>query len=127
MANIRIVKLSSAAGPPEVEIIFGQAHVGSYRCFLWDKNGENSQEIAHGNNVDPLPDKFSLGLSATDLNQRIFSCEAIISAPSSGPGQLFSLTILFRQDGIVVSNGMIQHNGALDDSKALVEFVRFTV
>src|SRR5438132_1238371 len=109
--SIRTVTLSSAGQPPEVEILFGQAQVGNYRCFLWDTKGENSKQIAHGNNIDPVPDRFPLGVSAKGLDKQIFSCESIIQAPSPGPGQIYSLFILFRQDGNVLADGVIQETG----------------
>jgi hypothetical protein len=125
-STIAAVTLDPAGGIPEVEVIFGQAQVGVYRSFLWDNQGNNSQPIAHGNNVDGLPDKFSVGVAASALSGRYVSVEAIIQTATSVAGQLYALTVLIRQDGNVVPGGLIQDNGQFtSNSVSLFEFARF--
>jgi hypothetical protein len=124
--TIQTVTLNPAGGIPEVEVIFGQAQVGVYRSFLWDAQASNSAPLAHGNNVDGLPDLFSVGVAATALSGRYVSVEAVIQAPTTTPGQLYSLTVLIRQDGAVVPGGLIQDTGQLVSSTvSLFEFARF--
>ena len=125
-AIIHTVTLNAAGGIPEVEVIFGQAQIGVYRSFLWDTQANNPQPLAHGNNVDGLPDKVSIGLSVNVLTGRYLSVEAIIQTATSALGQLYSLTVLIRQDGEVVSGGLIQDNGQFaSNTVALFEFARF--
>ena len=124
--TIQAVTLNPAGGMPEVEVIFGQAQIGVYRSFLWDVQANNPQSVGHGNNVDGLPDKFSVGVAANTLSGRYLSVEAIIQTATSAPGQLFALTVLIRQDGNVVSGGLIQENGQFtSNTVSLFEFARF--
>jgi hypothetical protein len=125
-STVASVSLNPAGGIPEVEVIFGQAQVGVYRSFLWDNQGNNPQPIAHGNNVDGLPDKFSVGIAAAALSGLFLSVEAVIQTATSAPQQLYSITVLIRQDGNVVPGGLIQENGQFSsNSVALFEFARF--
>lgn len=125
-STIATVTLDPAGGIPEVEVIFGQAQVGVYRSFLWDNQANNPQPIAHGNNVDGLPDKFSVGVAASALSGRYVSVEAVIQTATSAAGQLYSLTVLIRQDGNVVPGGLIQDNNQFtSNSVSLFEFARF--
>jgi hypothetical protein len=124
--NIPTATLNPAGGIPEVEVIFGQAQIGVYRAFLWDNHAANPQELAHGNNVDGLPDKFSVGVAAAALSGRYVSVEAVIQTATSTPGQLYSLKVLIRQDGAVVPGGLIQESGQFaTNSVSLFEFARF--
>ncbi len=125
-STIASVTLNPAGGIPEIEVIFGQAQVGVYRSFLWDNQGNNPQALAHGNNVDGLPDKFSIGVAASGLSGRYVSVEAVIQTATSAAGQLYSMTVLIRQDGNVAPGGLIQDNGQFtSNTVALFEFARF--
>ena len=119
-STVQSVTLNPAGGIPEVEVIFGQAQIGVYRSFLWDNQANNPQPLAHGNNVDGLPDKFSVGVAASALTGRYLSVEAVIQTATSAPGQLYSITVLIRQDGNVVPGGLIQDTGQLDEVVAEV-------
>jgi hypothetical protein len=124
--TIQSAGLNPAGGIPEVEVIFGQAQIGTYRSFLWDTSASNPQQLAHGNNVDGLPDKFTVGVAANALPGRYVSVEAVIQTATSAPGQLYSLTVLIRQDGNVVAGGLIQDTGQFTSNTiALFEFARF--
>jgi hypothetical protein len=127
MANdIRTVTLNPAGGVPEIEVLFGQAQVGVYRAFLWDTQAKNSTELQHGNNIDTLLDKFTVGVPANALAGRFASVEAVIQTATPQAGQLFSLTVLVRQDGSVVPGGIIQENGQFaSNTVTLFEFMRF--
>ena len=123
---VQIVTLNPAGGIPEVEVIFGQAQVGVYRAFLWDTQASNSSPLAHGTNIDGLPDKFSVGVAASALSGRYVSVEAVIQTAGSAPGQLYSLTVLIRQDGVLAPGGQIQDNGPFQSNTvSLIEFARF--
>lgn len=125
--TIHTVTLNPAGGAPETEVIFGQAQIGVYRCFLWDNQAKNPQPVAHGNNVDGLPDKFSLGVAAGALAGRYFSVESVIQTATTEPGQLYSLTVLIRQDGNVVPGGLIQESGQFStNTTTLFDFMRFS-
>jgi len=125
-STIASLTLNPAGGIPEVEVIFGQAQVGVYRSFLWENQGNNPQPLAHGNNVDGLPDKFSVGAAPGTLSGRFLSVEAVIQTASSAAGQLYSITVLIRQDGNVVPGGLIQENGQFTSNTVpLFEFARF--
>jgi hypothetical protein len=119
------ITLSSTGGKPKIEIIFGQAHVGNYRFFLWDASGKNPIELSHGNNVDDAVDSFDIGEALSALDRRILSFELIVQAAEARQGQIYSVTITVRQDGTVCAGGLISESGALEDVKSLIGFRRF--
>ena len=119
------ITLDSTRSEPIIEIIFGQAHVGNYRFFLWDSNGKNPAELAHGNNVDDVIDTFDVKVLPAALDRRILSFELIVQAAEVRQGQVYSVTITVRQDGTVCSGGVIQESGTLEDVKSLIGFRRF--
>jgi hypothetical protein len=119
------ITLDPARGNPKVEIIFGQAHVGNYRFFLWDSSGKNPEELSHGNNVDDVLDCFDIDVTPAQLDRRIISFELIVQAAEPREGQVYSVTITVRQQGTVCTGGVIQETGALVDVKSLIGFRRF--
>lgn len=125
MPPIEEVILDSNGGKPTVEILFGQAHVGNYRCFLWNRQGKDPEELAHGDNVDDVVDAFEIDAEPADLDRRIISVESIVQAAEAKPGQIYSVTITIRQQGKVCSGGAIHDAGPFEDVKALVAFRRF--
>jgi len=117
--------LEASKGQPTVEIIFGSAHVGNYRCFLWDPDGRNPEQLAHGNNIDDVPDSFVIPVDPADLDGHILSQELIVQAADTRPGQVYSVTTTVRQGGKICVGGVIQKSGSLDDVKSLIDFRRF--
>ena len=125
MPRIDEILIDAAQGQPTVEIIFGQAHVGNYRFFLWDANGHNPTEFAHGTNVDRVVDNVNIDVPVASLDKQILSFEGIVQAADARPGNVYSVTITVRQHGAVCPGGVIQETGAFEDVKALVGFRRF--
>jgi hypothetical protein len=126
MPDVKVLKIRTTGGDPEMEIVFGQAQVGVYRAFRWDANAANPTQIGFGNNIDDLSDRFPVGLTATALDQSFATWEAIVQPPDSSAGQLYSVFVTFRQDGNVVPDGIFQYTGQLSgDSKAISGSVRF--
>ena len=123
--DIPIITLASDKGPPTIEIIFGHAHLGTYRFFLWD--GQNPELKKHGNNIDNVVDSFTLSEPLASLHQRILSYELIIQAAESGPGQIFSYTVTVRQRGAICEGGVIAKSGPFEQFHQDVEFRRFNV
>ena len=122
----QIVRLNADGGAPDVEVAFGQAQIGNYACHRWrDPASTTSETIAHGNNVDDLPDQFSLKDRPAALRGNVLGFSILIQAASPGPGQLYSYTIVIRQDGQVVPGGSIRRTGSLGESAlAFLEYVR---
>ncbi len=125
--SIPQIGLDPAGPQPEIEVIFGQAQLGSYRCFLWDQNAANPQEIRHGNNIDSIADKFPIAqLAAASLPHCFLSWELLMQAPDPSPGQLYHVTVIVRQAGNVVSGGVLQDSGPFQsNTKSVVLFARF--
>ena len=119
------IALDSTRGKPKIEIIFGQAHVGNYRFFLWDSSGKNPNELSHGNNVDDTLDSFDIEEQPAALDRRILSFELILQAAETREGQVYSVTITVRQQGTVCTGGVISESGTLEDVKSLIGFRRF--
>ena len=122
--SVKNVQLRRDGGTPEVEFIFGQAQVGVYRSYLWDENNV-PEKVGHGNNTDDVIDRYPLRAPG-ELEGRTLSWEVTIQAPSAAPGQLYSLSVIIRQDGAVARGGAIQEAGPMSDStKAVIGFARF--
>ncbi len=119
------VILVKAKGRPTVEIIFGQAHLGNYRIYLWDASGKNPALLAHGNNIDDEEDTFSIPHDPEDLDQRILSFEVLVQAAEPKDGQFYNLTIAVRQQGETCPGGLILQTGTFRDVKSLIGFRRF--
>ncbi len=125
MPRIDEIALDTAQSPPTVEIIFGQAHVGNYRFFLWDATGHNPRELARGTNADDIVDAFDIGVPVAALDAQILSFEGIVQAADVRPGNVYSVTVTVRQAGAVCPGGVIQETGTFEDVKALVGFRKF--
>lgn len=129
-AGVHEVTLDPNGAIPEVEVIIGQAQVGAYECYLWDTDGANPNLLFKGGSLNGLPDKFSVGVAPATLAGHYLSWEVVIKSPSSSSGELYSLIITIRQNGIVVQGGLIEDSGAFDadsnNNKGLVEFARFS-
>lgn len=119
------ITLHASRGTPTVEIIFGQAHVGNYRFFLWDSSGRHPRELMHGNNIDDVIDSFEIGVTPAELDRWILSFELIIQAAEAREGHVYSVTITVRQQGTACTGGIIQETGTLTDAKSLIGFRRF--
>jgi hypothetical protein len=131
MATSRFVHdavLDAGKAPPEVEVIFGHQQVGNYVCNLWDSStATTSRQIAHGNNVDTVLDRFPVGEPAASLKGKLLGFTLVMQTPTAGPGEMFSATVLIRQGDDVVSGGVIQDGGMFPpgtDSVARLHFVR---
>lgn len=125
MALLDEITLDMARGRPRIEIVFGQAHVGNYRLFLWDAEGVQCTDLARGHNVDHVLDSFEVDAEPADLNQRILSFEMMVQAAEAKPGQIYNVTITVRQQDTVCAGGVVQESGPFKDVKALVGFRRF--
>ena len=121
------ITLDTAKGKPTVEIIFGHAHVGSYRFFLWDPAGKTPKALLHGNNIDDVIDSFTLDELPAALDQCILSYELIVQAAEAKEGQVYSVTTTVRQQGNVCPGGVIQDTGSFKDVKSIIGFRRFTL
>ena len=131
MASSRFVHdatLDAGKAPPEVEVIFGNAQVGNYICNLWESSSATtSKEISHGNNVDTVIDRFSIGEPATSLRGKLLGITLLIQTPTPGPGEMFSATLLIRQGNDVVGGGVVHDSGMFPagaDSISRLHFVR---
>ena len=117
---MRTVTLSSQKGVPKVEVFIGQANFGKYRLLLWDANGKNAQLFGKGINVDQVEDKFPIGTSVGDLDDRILSWEIIIAAFTGNPGQRYSASVSITQNGAQVQHGLFEYKGALEGGATLL-------
>jgi hypothetical protein len=120
--------LDAAKAPPEVEVIFGSAQVGNYLCNLWESNtATTAKQIANGNNVDTVIDRFPVGQPAGQLKGKLLGFSLVMQSPKPGPGEMFSATVLIRQGNDVVTGGVIQDSGQFPpgaDSVARLHYVR---
>ena len=122
---VREVKLDPGLADPDIEIFIGQAQFGQYLVELRDAQGDNPQEIANGNNIDQISDKFPIGESATALKEKVVSAHITVAAPEEGPGQLYFAQISVTQGGKIAENGVIEYKGTFEDSKNMISVMRF--
>lgn len=124
---IHDIALDPAGVDPTIEISFGHAQVGNYACYLWETIAATQAiKLAHGNNLDNLPDVFSVPFPAASLAGKLLGFSLLIQSLSSQPGQLYSVTITVRQgDTIagVVEDGQPFPPGS--GAVALLRYVRF--
>ena len=122
-----IVLLKPSGSVPEIELTFGFAQFAKYQIFLWDTEGKNPVEIAHGINIDDVPDKFPIGTSVAALNGRFITWQAVIASPTGGPGQQFSQKAIFTQDGSNCPNGPFKQAGPLTNTITTFDQAQFKV
>ena len=124
---MKILSISKEKGVPEVEVFIGHAHVGKYRLLLL--GGERgTEDVGEGVNVDEIEDKFDIGTSVDDLDDRILSWEIIIASFGGGPGESYYARVSITQDGDIVQNGLFEYGGGLEGgNKPIFEYARLKV
>ena len=128
MPEAPIVQIKRNGSVPQIQLSFGFAQFASFRILLWDTNGKNPTTIKVGTNVPGEPDTFPIGDSAAGLDQRYITWQASIVSPTGGPGQQFSQTATFLQDGANCPTGpFTQGPLPLSNSTATFANARFQV
>jgi hypothetical protein len=122
-----IVELTRNGPPPQIELTFGFAQFAKYQIHLFDKNGQNPIEVAHGINIDIIPDKFPIGNSAAALDGLFITWQAVIASPVGGPGQQFSQKATFTQGGSLCPNSPFTQAGQLNNTVTTFDQARFKV
>lgn len=122
---IKAIRFNPAGGEITVEVLFGQAQLGTYTLNLFDSAGKNAQEIGTGNNIDNLPDTFSIPGRASAMRDKLLGWNMIITAPSSGQGQRYFASVKVMQDGQVVDDGPFEDGGPIDDAKIILGWAKF--
>ena len=111
---MNIIKISRTGGQPSIELEFGFAQFAQYRIFLWDVTGKVPTLIAHGVNVDTVPDLFPINDPVASLDGRFITWQAVIASPTGEPGQQYSMRATFTQDGQTCPDSPFLRKGALD-------------
>lgn len=122
-----IVRLNANGGVPEIALTFGFAQFAKYRILLWDKNGQNPVEVAHGINIDTSPDKFPIGNSVAALDGRFITWQCVIASPTGGPGQQFSQKATFTQGNANCPNSPFPQAGPLNNTVTTFDQAKFQV
>lgn len=122
-----IVELKRNGSVPQIELRFGFAQFAKYRILLWDKQGQNPVEVAHGINVDTSPDKFPVGSSVDELDGRFITWQAVIASPTGGPGEQFSQLAAFTQDNVLCPNSPFKQAGPLSNTATTFDQAKFKV
>ena len=122
-----IVQLKRNGSVPQIELTFGFAQFAKYRILLWDTQGQNPTEVAHGINVDTSPDKFPIGTSVADLDGRFLTWQAVIASPTGGPGEQFSQAAIFTQDDALCPNSPFKQAGPLSNTITTFDQAKFQV
>ena len=112
---------------PQIELVFGFAQFAKYQIFLWDQNGKNPVEVAHGINVDKVPDKFPIGKSVEALDGCFITWQAVIGSPAGGPGQQFSQKAIFTQGKTVCPDSPFKQGGPLSNTITTFDQAKFKV
>jgi hypothetical protein len=123
----QIVRINRNGGVPEIELKFGFAQFAKFRILLWDITGQNPTEIAHGVNIDAIPDKFPIGTAAADLDGRFITWQVVIATPTGGAGQQYSQSAAVTQDGSNCPDGPFTQSGQLDNTITTFDQAKFEV
>jgi hypothetical protein len=109
---------------PTIEVRFGHAQVGNYSCYLWDTIAATQAiKLAHGNNLDNLPDVFSVPFPAASLTGKLLGFSLLIQSLSSQPGQLYSVTITVRQGAAIA--GLVEDAYPFPPGSGAVALLRY--
>jgi len=122
-----IVLLKRNGSVPEIDLKFGFAQFAKFRILLWDPEGQNPVEVAHGINIDKIPDRFPVGSSVADLDGRFITWQAVIASPTGGPGQQFSQKATFIQDNATCPNSPFTQTGPLTNTVTTFDQAQFKV
>ena len=95
------VTLNPAGGRPSIKLTFGFAQFAKFRVFLWDQNGQNFQQLTPPNtsSLPGAPASFVIDFPPATLIGRFLTWDALISSPTGGPGEQYSMDSTFTQDG----------------------------
>lgn len=119
------VRLNPTGGVPSIRLTFGFAQFAKFRIFLWDQNGQNPQQITHGSNLPGSPQSFSLQIPPGNLIGRFLTWDALITSPTGGPGQQYSMTATFSQDGNTIQNATFTRSGPLNGAAVDMDQTKF--
>ena len=122
-----IVLLKRDGSIPEIDLKFGFAQFAKYRILLWDSEGKIPVEVAHGINIDTVPDRFPVGTSVADLDGRFITWQAVIASPPGGEAQQFSQKATFIQDNATCPNSPFTQSGPLSNTVTTFDQAQFKV
>lgn len=110
----------------QLEIKFGHAQEGRYEIRLNDNRGIFIPGTEKkGNNIDEISDRFDIPLSPDELDSKIILWTLMIASPSDKPGELYSASLTFTQNGKNLSGSPVSYSGALDGGKLHLGRARF--
>lgn len=112
-APVKELKLKKSDGAPTIEIVVGFALWGTYKFKIWNKQGQEPETIGSGFSDDAIDDEFKIG-GITTLNERFLTWKATLAGFEESDHEQYHVTILIRQKGKTVSQGVFTHSGVLD-------------
>lgn len=127
MALLRILRLSAAGGPIDVEIVIGHAQFGKYELSLYDRDGRHPVLIGAGLSHDQLPDRFQVAADTQVLHGRFLSWSANVIPAGEEAEPQFSVIVHVRQGGIDVAGSPVESRGRLDAPRVEFGFVKLEV
>ena len=114
-------------GVPTIEIVVGFALFATYKIKLWDKTGKNPSVIGNGISGDAIDDEFKVG-AITSLDKRYLSWKAVVAGfEEEGSQEQNHVTVLIRQKGKTVPNGVFTYSGILEKVKTIGGLVKLKV
>jgi len=119
------VKLDPNGGVPTINLVFGFAQFAKFRIFLWDQTGQNPQQITLGSNLPGAPNSFEINVPAQNLIGRFLTWDALIVSPNGNPGQQYSMTATFSQNGTTIQNATFTRRGALSGAAVDMDQTKF--
>jgi hypothetical protein len=120
----RKIKISRAGGVPNIEVVIGYANWGTYKIKIWDENGKNPQVIGEGFSGDDISDLFSIGSPAA-LQGKTLSWKVRVAAPEEGETNQYHITVLLKQDGKILKDGLYTYADQFDGVKTVGDFAIF--
>lgn len=98
----------------------GYAQIGSYRLRLWESGSNTVVLDRSGNNQNPHDDCHELPLPTDKNDGRLAQCEFSVLSPDPRPGDLYSVTMIFKQGGRTLDS--VTESGPLNGKRVMPEF-----
>ena len=122
--SVPVAAIAADGGPVTVGIAFGHAQHAKYTIQVFDAAGAAELTRLRGINTDSVLDQFALQGSPAALDQAILQWSGLVSAFSSAPGQMFSVTFEVTQGGIAIPGGRVLRTGPLNIAQPFVGVLR---
>jgi hypothetical protein len=123
----KVAKFSANGGPLEVEIVIGQIKRGDFEIVLFDRNDSNPILVGKNRNGREISYKYLIERPLNELDGSLLMWDVIIGASTTGSAQTWSITLIIRQNGQAIEDGVITNRGEFEIITHMADEVRLRV